>query len=35
MDLLSANNIEKNILKNYIEYEYLFVSFQSKFLTNL
>ena len=35
MEQLSAKVIEDNILKNYIEYQYLFVEFQSNFLTGL
>ena len=35
MEQLSAKIIEDNILKNYIEYQYLFVEFQSNFLTGL
>jgi len=35
MNLLLSKTIEKKILENYIEYQSLFVEFQSKFLTGL
>jgi len=35
MQLPSEENIEKVILENYLEYQYLFVEFQSKFLSDL
>jgi hypothetical protein len=35
MQLPSQENIEKTILENYLEYQYIFVEFQSKFLTSL
>ena len=35
MELLSPKIIEDKILSNYIEYQYLFVEFQSKFLSSL
>jgi len=35
MQITSQKNIEKIILENYIEYQYLFVEFQSNFLSRL
>ncbi len=35
MQSLLAKNIEEKILDNWVEYQYLFVEFQSKFLTGL
>jgi|TARA_B110000967_G_scaffold202216_1_gene240691 hypothetical protein len=35
MPQLLQSNIEKTILENYLEYQYIFVEFQSKFLTSL
>ena len=35
MQIISQRNIEKIILENYTEYQYLFVEFQSKFLSGL
>ena len=35
MQLPSQENIEKIILENYIDYQYLFVEFQSNFLAGL
>ena len=35
MQSLSPEIIEKKILENYIDYQYLFVEFQSKFMSNL
>ena len=35
MQEITAKEIEKSILENYIEYQYLFVEFQSKFLSGL
>ena len=35
MNLLSSKFIEKKILDNYVEFQYLFLEFQSKFLSGL
>ena len=35
MQLPLVKNIENKILEDWIEYQYLFIEFQSKFLTNL
>ena len=35
MKILSPKIIEDEILNNYLEYQYLFVEFQSKFLLDL
>ena len=35
MELIKINTIKKKILENYIDYQYLFLEFQSNFLSNL